>query len=457
MLHRPKTVLPEQKDKAAPALLEFDVAGNFIQAWGGPGPGYEWFETEHGLSFDNKGNIWLAGSGAQDGQLLKFTRDGKFLMQIGHSGQSKGNTDKENVKRRRRRHLLREDQRDLRRRRVQQPADHRVRRRHRGVQADVGSVRQRRDRSAAAASGRPRPRQRAAAGRTRPVKVPAPTNSTWCTRRGSRTTAWSMSATAPTSACRCSRLKASTSRRCSSAAVKWPPSTLTGMLRGSPLSNSRTGLHNARMTASRTAFSPDKEQRFLYVLDRPKQQIAILDRKTLEILGYFGGGIGGDPGQFYVLHDIVGGLERQRLHRGSERQRRPARPEVHLQRDGSSAGHELDRRTESSIASSPGRSRAARTRRSSRWPRSGRTLEPGSGGRSRRRSRSSRVVLTKSIWNSVICWRVQAKTSERHYRTPSSVQPRRFEILSECEADLNAGSLIIVEENRYRVRRLPIH
>jgi hypothetical protein len=77
------------------------------------------------------------------------------------------------------------------------------------------------------------------------------------------------------------------------------------MLRRTPLSQLEDGLHNARMTASRTAFSPDQEQRFLYVLDRPNQQIAILDRKSLEILGRFGGGIGGDPGQFYVLHDIV--------------------------------------------------------------------------------------------------------------------------------------------------------
>src|SRR5262249_3896833 len=98
VLHRPETVPDEQRSKAAPAVLEFDVAGNFIQAWGGPGPGYEWFQTEHGLSFDDKGNVWLAGSGARDGQLLKFSASGKFLKQIGHSGQSKGNTDTENVK-----------------------------------------------------------------------------------------------------------------------------------------------------------------------------------------------------------------------------------------------------------------------------------------------------------------------------------------------------------------------
>ena len=104
--------------------------------------------------------------------------------------------------------------------------------------------------------------------------------------------------------------------------LKWPPSTLTGMLRGTPLAKLQDGLYNAGMTASRTAFSPDKEQRFLYVIDRPRQQIAILDRESLEILGYFGGGIGGDPGQFYVLHDIADVLLAK-----------PSPPQVASQRD----------------------------------------------------------------------------------------------------------------------------
>ena len=98
VLHRPRTVNPEDKGKAAPPVLEFDVDGNFIQAWGGPGQGYEWPETEHGIAFDSKDNAWIAGSGRTDGQLLKFTRDGKFLLQIGHSGQSNGNGDRENVR-----------------------------------------------------------------------------------------------------------------------------------------------------------------------------------------------------------------------------------------------------------------------------------------------------------------------------------------------------------------------
>ena len=37
VLQRPLTLAPEEKSKAAPPVLEFDAAGNFVQAWGGPG------------------------------------------------------------------------------------------------------------------------------------------------------------------------------------------------------------------------------------------------------------------------------------------------------------------------------------------------------------------------------------------------------------------------------------
>src|SRR5690349_20020834 len=42
IIHRPHTIRPEHKGRAAPAVVEFDQAGNFIQAWGAPGAGYEW-------------------------------------------------------------------------------------------------------------------------------------------------------------------------------------------------------------------------------------------------------------------------------------------------------------------------------------------------------------------------------------------------------------------------------
>ena len=110
VLHRPRTLKPDQAAKAAPPVIVFDTAGNYIKAWGGAGNGYEWPEREHGIHIDYKGFVWLGGNSCPtnglpglkpvaDDQLLKFTRDGKFVMQIGHSNQSKGNADTRNLHR----------------------------------------------------------------------------------------------------------------------------------------------------------------------------------------------------------------------------------------------------------------------------------------------------------------------------------------------------------------------
>jgi len=97
VLQRPGTLSPEEKPRAAPPLLEFDAAGKFIQAWGGPGQGYEWPNSEHGVYVDPKGYVWIGGNGANDNHILKFTKAGKFVMQIGRAGQSKGNADTQNL------------------------------------------------------------------------------------------------------------------------------------------------------------------------------------------------------------------------------------------------------------------------------------------------------------------------------------------------------------------------
>jgi len=103
---------------AAPPVLEFDEAGNLIGHWGGPGEGYDWPETNHGITVDYKGNVWIGGNGRgaaagptgegaagrgqaapyHDNMVLKFTQQGKFLMQIGKPGQSKGSNDTDNLK-----------------------------------------------------------------------------------------------------------------------------------------------------------------------------------------------------------------------------------------------------------------------------------------------------------------------------------------------------------------------
>jgi len=93
ILHRPRTVKPGVK--TGPAVMEFDQAGNYIQGWGGRGEGYDWPQTEHGIFVDHKGYVWIGGQGPED-QILKFTKTGKFVMQIGHGGHKKTNQDSEN-------------------------------------------------------------------------------------------------------------------------------------------------------------------------------------------------------------------------------------------------------------------------------------------------------------------------------------------------------------------------
>src|SRR5512138_236285 len=111
LLHRPRTLVkPEDAAKAAPPVMVFDAAGNFVKAWGGEGSGYEWRQREHGIHLDATGAVWITGNNCPtngiaglkpvaDDQILKFTADGKFLLQIGKSNQSGGNADTKNVHR----------------------------------------------------------------------------------------------------------------------------------------------------------------------------------------------------------------------------------------------------------------------------------------------------------------------------------------------------------------------
>jgi hypothetical protein len=107
---RPKTLADDEKYLTAnpppgdccapgPSVMEFDAEGNFVQGWGGPGPGYEWPENEHGIYVDDRDNVWVGGNGAKDAHILKFTKTGKFILQIGHLGKSAGSNDTENLSR----------------------------------------------------------------------------------------------------------------------------------------------------------------------------------------------------------------------------------------------------------------------------------------------------------------------------------------------------------------------
>ena len=110
VLTRPRTLKPEDMKNAAKPITIFDSSGKFVRGWGGDGAGYEWPQREHGILIDSKGFVWLGGNSCPtnglpglkpvaDDQLLKFTQDGKFVMQVGHSNQSKGNADTNNFHR----------------------------------------------------------------------------------------------------------------------------------------------------------------------------------------------------------------------------------------------------------------------------------------------------------------------------------------------------------------------
>jgi len=82
--------------RTAPPILVYDSDGTLLRTWGGPGPGYEWPQSNHGIHVDYKGNVWIGGNGEKDAHILKFTNDGKFIMQVGHLGGNKGSNDQEN-------------------------------------------------------------------------------------------------------------------------------------------------------------------------------------------------------------------------------------------------------------------------------------------------------------------------------------------------------------------------
>ena len=108
VVHRPSSLTPRERAAeqnppearccvAAPPVLVFDQSGNLLRHWGGPGQGYQWPESEHGIFVDANDFVWLAGNGKKDGQLLKFTMDGKFVLQIGKSGQGNDSNSTERL------------------------------------------------------------------------------------------------------------------------------------------------------------------------------------------------------------------------------------------------------------------------------------------------------------------------------------------------------------------------
>jgi hypothetical protein len=129
IVQRPGTLKPSEREAAdgsyggmrgavagccrpAPPVIEFDQQGNMVQAWGGPQEGYDWPTPgppspdnalghapfgERAIFVDHQDNVWLGADGPGDSQVLKMSRFGRLLRQIGKKGQSKGSNDTQNL------------------------------------------------------------------------------------------------------------------------------------------------------------------------------------------------------------------------------------------------------------------------------------------------------------------------------------------------------------------------
>ena len=93
---------------AAPFVLELDAAGKVVSSFGGPGQGYNWPQSPGSIAVDAKGNVWVTAAGlvpapaggrgaapgaaapAPDAHVLKFSKTGQFLLQIGKPGLTTG-------------------------------------------------------------------------------------------------------------------------------------------------------------------------------------------------------------------------------------------------------------------------------------------------------------------------------------------------------------------------------
>ena len=269
VLHRPRTVPDEQQADAAPSVLEFDDAGTFIQAWGGPGAGYEWPANEHGIHVDYRGNVWIGGNSGQpesDDMLLKFTNEGELLMQIGRRGQSDGNTDTQNLKRPAEAFVYQDTNEVF-------VADGYGNRRVIVLDANTGAFK----RMWGAFGNEPldAPPETAGTGRRGPPQ--------FGTVHGIEVSDDGLVYVADRNN---SRIQVFTN---------------DGVYSTQGFINQNAG---SASTAAGLAFSPDPQQQFMYVADQGNSHIHVVDRKTLEVLDSFGSN-GEDPGDFQALHHIA--------------------------------------------------------------------------------------------------------------------------------------------------------
>ncbi|MEO5895427.1 MAG: hypothetical protein ABIS06_06980 [Vicinamibacterales bacterium] len=253
--------------RKAPPVLEFDAVGNLVGHWGGPGEGYEWPLSNHGIFVDFKDNVWIGGNDAKDAHVLKFTRQGKFLLQLGHQGKSGGSNDTANFGR-------------VAKIYVDQKAN-----------------------EAYIADGY---------GNKRVVVLDADS--------GQFKRYWGAYGSKPDDTNLGPYDPASPPAKQFRSPVHCADLSSDGLVYVCDRPNDRIQVFKADGTfvketfiATKTlgdgstwdvAFSKDPQQKYLYVADGKNEKIYVLDRQSMEILSSFGDG-GRQPGQFFAVHSIV--------------------------------------------------------------------------------------------------------------------------------------------------------
>jgi len=260
----------------APPVLEFDEAGNLVSYWNRPGAGTEWPEAIHGITVDYRGNVWISGNNRQGGGnfhdsiILKFGPEQKFLLQIGKPGQSKGSGDTENLR------LPAKMFVDKTANEVfvaDGYGNHRVI----VYDAETGAYKRHWGAYGHAPSD-------ASLGAYNPADPPAQQfrNPVHCAELSK------------------DRLLYVCDRDNDRIQIFKPDGTFVKEVF---IKKQTRGEHGTGSVWD-LAFSPDAQQKYIYIADGENDRIHVLDRQTLEILTNFGDG-GRQPGEFHGVHSIA--------------------------------------------------------------------------------------------------------------------------------------------------------
>jgi DNA-binding beta-propeller fold protein YncE len=253
-----------------PPIMHFDPEGNLLHAWGGPGTetgNYRWPESNHGITVDAQGNVWIGGNGGPDRHILKFTSDGRFLAQYGVSGSAPSSTSTTNF------NQVAKVSFDAQTNEIF-VADGYGNRRVAVLDASTGAMK----RFWGARGNVP---SDAAVPAYQPGETPPPQFRTpvHCADRARDGLVYV-----------CDR-----------------PTNRLSVFRTDGTFVRETIIAPATLSQGSTwdvAFSPDAQQQFMYLADGQNMKVYVMNRQSLEVLYSFGDG-GRQPGLFFAVHSIA--------------------------------------------------------------------------------------------------------------------------------------------------------